>query len=311
MPLDPQVKDLLTKMNSLLPTTPLTPQEFRKVRNDLFIKMFNNEKVELYNIRDMIVPVRNGDIKIRVYFPSQRENLPAVVYYHGGGFVYGNLDTHDSICRLISKLSNTIVVSVDYRLAPEHKFPTQVYDAYDVVKWIAHNGGKLSIDTSRIAVAGDSAGGNLSAVVSILDRDNKENIVKYQIMIYPVVNMLDSSPSMYNYGDGYFLTYERILWYNKQYVKDDSDYYNPLASPILAELQNLPPALVITAEYDPLRDQGEMYAHKLKANGVKAISLRYNGMIHGFVSFYEYLDTGREAIHHIASSIRKMFNNFY
>ncbi|AAK42652.1 alpha/beta hydrolase [Saccharolobus solfataricus] len=311
MPLDPQVKELLTKINLLLPTTPLTPQEFRKVRNELFIKMFNNEKVGLYNIRDMTIPVRNGDIKVRVYFPNQRENLPAVVYYHGGGFVYGNLDTHDSVCRLISKLSNTIIVSVDYRLAPEHKFPTQVYDAYDVVKWLANNGGKLSIDTSKIAVAGDSAGGNLSTVVSILDRDNGENVVKYQIMIYPVVNMLDSSPSMYNYGDGYFLTYERILWYNKQYVKEDSDYYNPLASPILAESHNLPPALIITAEYDPLRDQGEMYAHKLKVSGVKTISLRYNGMIHGFVSFYEYLDTGKEAIHHIASSIRKMFNVFY
>ncbi|ADX81688.1 alpha/beta hydrolase [Saccharolobus islandicus] len=308
MPLDPQVKDLLTKINSLLPTTPLTPQEFRKVRNELFVNLFNKEKVELNDIRNMTISGSNGDIKIRLYFPSLKENLPAVVYYHGGGFVYGNLDTHDSVCRLISKLSNTIVVSVDYRLAPEHKFPTQVYEAYDVVKWLANNGGKLSIDTSKIAVAGDSAGGNLSAAVSILDRDNKDNIVKYQVLIYPVVNMLDSSPSIYNYGDGYFLTYERILWYNKQYVKDDNDYYNPLASPVFANPHNLPPALVITAEYDPLRDQGEIYAHKLKMSGVKAISLRYNGMIHGFVSFYEYLDVGREAIHHIASSIKKIFN---
>ncbi|WP_338603252.1 alpha/beta hydrolase [Sulfolobus tengchongensis] len=308
MPLDPQVKDLLTKLNSLLPSTPLTPQEFRRIRNDIFLKMFNNEKVELAKVQDMNIPGRNGSIPIRVYVPNQRENLPAVIYYHGGGFVYGNLDTHDSVCRLISKLSESIVVSVDYRLAPEHKFPTQVYDAYDVVKWISTNGGKMGIDTSRIAVAGDSAGGNLSAVVSILDRDNNEKIIKYQVLIYPVVNMLDSSPSMFNYGDGYFLTYERMMWYHKQYVKEENDYYNPLASPILANLNNLPPALVITAEYDPLRDQGEMYAHKLKINGVRAVNVRYNGMIHGFVSFYEYLDVGREAIQHIASSIYKRFN---
>lgn len=307
MPLDPQVKDLLAKLNSLIPSTPLTPQEFRKIRNEIFIKMFNNEKVKLNKIQDMNVQGRNGYIPVRVYFPSEKENLPAVIYYHGGGFVYGNLDTHDSICRLISRIADAVVISVNYRLAPEYKFPTQVYDAYDVVKWVANYGGNLSIDTSRIAVAGDSAGGNLSTVVSILDRDSKEGIIKYQVLIYPVVNMVDSSPSMYNYGDGYFLTYERILWYNKQYVKDENDYYNPLASPILGNLSKLPSALVVTAEYDPLRDQGEMYAHKLKMNGVNATSLRYNGMIHGFVSFYEYLDIGREAVYHIASSIHKKF----
>ncbi|MEM3350828.1 MAG: alpha/beta hydrolase [Saccharolobus sp.] len=310
MALDPQVKQLLTKINSILPSTELPPKEFRRVRNELFINMFNKEKVTLDEIKDINIQGRNGSIPARIYIPNQKESLPAIIYFHGGGFVYGNLDTHDSVCRLLSKISGLIVVSIDYRLAPEYKFPTQVYDAYDAVKWIANYGNKYSIDNTKLAVAGDSAGGNLAAVVSMIDRDNKENMIKYQALIYPVVNLFDNSPSMYNYGEGYFLTYERIMWYNKQYLNNDEDGYNVLASPMLGDLKNLPPTLVITAEYDPLRDQGETYAQKLKLNNVKVTSIRYNGMIHNFVSFYEFLDAGRDAISHVAITVKNNLNLF-
>jgi len=305
MPLDPKVRELLNIMSSMSNINENDPFKFRKERNEVFIKLFNKNKVELREVKDIEINTRDGALKARVYMPFESRNpLPVTVYFHGGGFVYGNRDTHDSVCRLISRLSGSILVSVDYRLAPENKFPKAVYDAYDSVKWVSNNADKLNGDNNRIFLAGDSAGGNLCSAVSLISRDNKEELVKYQVMIYPVVNFKDSSPSMFEFSEGYFLTRERMNWYNKQYFESEEDCFNPLASTINADLRGLPETLVITAEYDPLRDQGETFAHLLKLNGVKASSIRYNGVIHGFVSFHDYLYAGKEAIANISGSVR-------
>jgi len=209
----------------------------------------------------------------------------------------------------LANLSGAVVVSVDYRLAPEHKFPAAVEDAYDAAKWVADNYDKLGVDNGKIAVAGDSAGGNLAAVTAIMARDRGESFVKYQVLIYPAVN-LTGSPTVsrveYSGPEYVILTADIMAWFGRQYFSKPQDALSPYASPIFADLSNLPPALVITAEYDPLRDEGELYAHLLKTRGVRAVAVRYNGVIHGFVNFYPILEEGREAISQIAASIKSM-----
>jgi Esterase/lipase len=262
----------------------------------------------IHRVEDFNVAVKNGEIKVRVYTPGDKGPFPIIVYYHGGGFVFGSIETHDNVCRLLSRLSRSIVVSVDYRLAPENKFPVAVEDSYEALKWVANNAGKIEGDSSRICVAGDSAGGNLAAVMSIIDRDKKEGLIKFQALIYPATDMLDRSPSLFEFSEGYFLTLEAINWFGRQYLKGIEDALNPHASPMRAELRGLPESLIITAEYDPIRDQGETYAHILKINGNKVTSIRYNGMIHGFISLYNLVQSGREAIANIAGSVLARFS---
>ena len=300
MPLHPEVKKLLSQ----LPPQDLSKnvQELRKAWN----LAFSGRRENLERVEDIEIPTRDARIRARVYVPSSRENLPVLVYYHGGGFVFGSVDSYDGLTSLIAKESGIAVVSVEYRLAPEHKFPTAVNDSWDALLWIAENGGKLGLDTSRLAVAGDSAGGNLSAVVSLLDRDQGKGLVSYQVLIYPAVNMVDNSPSVREYGEGDVLTRSMRNWFGTMYFSSGREAVSPYASPALADLHNLPPSLVITAEYDPLRDQGETYSHSLNEAGNVSTLVRYQGMIHGFLSFYEWITAGKLAIHHIAGVLRSV-----
>nr|WP_308417957.1 alpha/beta hydrolase [Metallosphaera hakonensis] len=221
-----------------------------------------------------------------------------LVYYHGGGFVFGSVESYDGLVRLLSKESGMTVLSVGYRLAPEHKYPTPVNDAWDALLWLREN----YLKEEKVCVAGDSAGGNLAAVVSQIDRDKGQGIIKCQALIYPAVNMVDNSPSTREYGDGYFLTRDLMYWFGSAYFSSGREAIQPYASPAFGKLENLPPALMITAEYDPLRDQGETYHHMLREAGNESVLVRYMGMIHGFVSFYQWVRAGRDAISQVAGT---------
>ena len=247
---------------------------------------------EVAKVEDMAVPGKAGDIPIRVYWPEESMNLPITVFYHGGGFVVGNIDTYDNMARLLAKKSSTMVVSVGYRLAPESTFPAAVEDAYAALEWISGNAGRIGGNPDRIAVAGDSAGGNLAAVISLMARDQERPDIDYQVLIYPATDLSRTETESYrNFSKGFFLTKEEMEWFRSLYLPDEEDWRNPYASPLLAEDHgNLPPALVITAQFDPLRDEGEAYAELLREDGVPVKSIRYEGTIDGFLTLDVNLD---------------------
>jgi acetyl esterase len=246
-------------------------------------------------------------IPMRVYRPSLAQDLPALMYFHGGGFVICNLDTHDRACRGLANASGCIVVSVDYRLAPEHKFPAAAEDAYTATCYIAEHAADFGIDPARIGVGGDSAGGNLATVVAMMARDRGGPPLKFQLLIYPVTDFTThETASEREFGRGYFLDTEVMDWFADQYFAAEADRHLPYGSPLKAtDLQELPPAMVITGECDPLRDQGEAYADQLRAAGVSVVLKRYDGMIHPFLSLAGIVDAGREAIKESAAAVRQ------
>ena len=234
-----------------------------------------------------------------------------LVFFHGGGWVICDLDSHDSLCRSFANRACCVVVSVDYRLAPEHKFPAAVEDAYAATQWVANNASRINGDPTRIAVGGDSAGGNLAAVVAIMARDHNKPSLKYQLLIYPATDVSSTNTDSYrNYADGYFLTKGDGEWFCHHYLNCAEDRLNPSVSPLLTpDLSRLPPALVITAGFDVLRDEGESYAKRLKEAGVSVKCTRYEGMIHGFMSMDGLLDQARNGIEEASTALREAFLN--
>jgi len=249
-------------------------------------------------------------IPVRVYRPSLATDLPALMFFHGGGFVICNLDTHDRACRGLANASGCVVVSVDYRLAPEHKFPAAAEDAYSATRYVAEHASEFGIDASRIAVGGDSAGGNLATVVAMMARDRGAPALKFQLLIYPVTDFTEHvTQSERDYGHGHFLDEELMDWFADQYFATTADRHLPYGSPSKAsDLKGLPPAMVITGECDPLRDQGEAYADKMRSAGVSVVLKRYEGMIHPFVSLAGIVDAGRDAIKDSAAAVRQALN---
>ncbi len=247
---------------------------------------------------------------VRVYTPEAGGPFPAVIFYHGGGWAQGSVDTHDGLCRIIAKKSGAVVVSVEYRLAPEHVYPAAVNDAYAALLWVAAEGKRLKVDPARIAVAGDSAGGNLAAVVCLMARDRGGPPIAFQALIYPGVNSADLDTESYKmFARGYRLDKSSVEKFIGMYLPDRKDRGAPYASPFLAPShRRLPPALVITAAFDVLRDEGEAYAKKLAGAGVPARAVRYPGMIHGFVSAPRLLPQAGQATDEIAASLRKAFS---
>ena len=247
-------------------------------------------------------------IPVRVYRPSLANDLPALIYFHGGGFVICNLDTHDRVCRGLANASGCVVVSVDYRLAPEHKFPAAAEDAYSATRYVAEHAGEFGIDPSRIAVGGDSAGGNLATVVAMMARDRGGPALKFQLLIYPVTDFTEHvTQSERDYGHGHFLDTELMDWFADQYFANETDRHLPYGSPSKAsDLRGLPAAMVITGECDPLRDQGEAYAEQLRHAGVSVLVKRYDGMIHPFLSLAGIIDAGRAAISDSATAVRQV-----
>ncbi len=269
-------------------------------------RLFNGKEQPIGKIEDRVVPGPAGDIRLRVYTPAGdgAEALPALVFFHGGGFVIGDLDTHDDLCRCLANGSSCRVVAVDYRLAPECPFPAAVEDCYAAVAWIAEHKSEFGI-AGDVAVGGDSAGGNLAAVVCQLAKSAGPRIA-FQLLIYPVTQLgQPDMPSMRENAKGYFLERDGMAWFTRMYCPDTAHHRDPRLSPLLAaDLSGLPPAYIVTAGFDPLRDEGIAYANKLDAAGVPVTQVNYPGMIHGFFSMRGLIPKAREAVAASAAALR-------
>jgi len=255
---------------------------------------------------DRAIPGPAGDIPVRIHWPTGAGPVPALVFFHGGGWVIGDLDTHDVTCRSLTNQAGCVTVSVDYRLAPEHKFPAAVEDAYAATRWVADHARELGVDGAKIAVGGASAGGNLATVVGLIAIERGGPGLVFQLLIYPVTDAaLDTPSARAITSDAYPLTRADMEWFWGHYLRTDADCRHPYASPALAKsLAGLPPALVITAEIDPLCDEGERYAHALERAGVTAACTRYEGVTHGFVGMEAALDKGRAAVAQASQALR-------
>ena len=308
MPLDPQAQtlvDAMAKLN-LKPVEESTPAEARESIRARTAALGPPDEVAA--TAEHRVPVDGGEIGVRVYAPAGAGPHPALVFFHGGGWVIGDLYTHDGLCRSLTNATGCAVVSVDYRLAPEFKYPVAAEDSYAALRWVAANATRLGIDPRRLAVGGDSAGGNLATVVALMARDRGGPALVHQVLIYPVTNYDLDTPSYRENATGYVLTREGMRWFWRHYLKSETQGKDAYASPLLAEsLAGLPPALVLTAECDPLRDEGEAYAARLRDARVPVTLTRYGGMFHGFLRMTRLLDKAKAALDEVAASLRKAF----
>ncbi|WP_248906096.1 alpha/beta hydrolase [Halocatena marina] len=264
----------------------LSPEQTRAVLGDLYTP--DVDPILVADVKERKIRAYGRDIRIRIYDPDPSQNLPAAVYFHGGGWVAGNLDTHDGVARSLATESNCIVVSVDYRKAPEHPFPAAVEDTYLATKWVSDNAESLGADGS-LAVIGESAGGNLAAVVAqmAVEKDVSTPTIDQQVLLYPVTDHSFDTLSYEENADGYFLTARAMVWFWNHYLRDDIDGANPRASPLRAPervLAELPPATLITCGYGPLRDEGFAYGTALAEAGVSVEHINYDGMIHDFAN---------------------------
>jgi acetyl esterase/lipase len=310
MPLDPEAQTILTEMNAAEPVDPfdLTPEQWRKAFSEM---VGARGGPDVARVENREIPGPAGPIPIRVYTPATPagdETKPAVVYFHGGGFVLCSLDTHDATCRELAVGANCVVVSVDYRLAPEAKFPAGPEDCYAATQWSIDEAENLGIDPRRVAIAGDSAGGNLAAVVALMSRDRGGPAIAHQLLIYPVTNYDFDTESYLENGDGYLLSRDMMRWFWHQYLEAEPDGEDPLASPLRAnDLAGLPPATVLTAEYDPLRDEGRAYAERLEKAGVATRYTNYPGVFHGFFAMTEQIPRARRAVDDACAALRAAF----
>jgi len=308
MPLDPQMKAILDQAaaSGAKPFHAMSPTEARQAMDAMFAA-FKGDPTPVGRVEDRKLPGGPaGDVPVRIYTPPGRGPFGALVFFHGGGWVIGNLETHDGLCRDLTSSANMVTISVDYRLAPEHKFPAGPEDCYAVTKWVGANSALLNAEHDKIAVGGDSAGGNLAAAIALMARDRGGPKIAYQLLIYPATSAANDTPSQKEFGvDGYILSKADMEWFWGYYLSEQ-DKTNPYACPAYAkDLKGLPPALVLTAGYDPLRDEGEAYGEALRKAGVPVKISRYEGVCHGFVSMAAVLDAGKRAVAEIATELRK------
>jgi acetyl esterase len=311
MPLDPQARfllDAIAKMNS--PDLSTLPPETARALFASSERARPAGPPAHVEARELASSIRA--IPVRIYRPlaADRPLLPALVYFHSGGFVIGGLDTSDAACRALATQTPCVVINVDYALAPEHKFPAALEDAYAAIAWVQQHAAELRVDAARLAVAGESAGGNLATVVSKLARDRGGPPIAYQVLIYPVTDLSNFDTASYReHADGKFLTRATMRWFAEHYLSKPEEAIDPRVSPLLAEdLAGLPPALVITAGFDPLHDEGAAYAQRLERSGVATRLSPYPGMIHDFVSLSGYLDAGKQALTEVAAALRGVFD---
>jgi acetyl esterase len=306
MPLDPQAKQVLEQIAALgLPPNHLvSPSQAR-------INMKSRPRAagpEVAKVEDRLIPGPGVDIPVRIYTPTGLGPFPMLVWFHGGGWVVGDLETADPTARHLSVGANCVVISVDYRLAPETKFPGAADDCYAATVWAAQQATRLNGDPNKIAVGGDSAGGNLAAVVALMARDRGGLSLAFQLLVYPVTARDFNMPSYRQNAEGYGLSLDAMRWYWDHYLQYPDEATNPYAAPMASQnLKGVPPALVITAECDPLCDEGEAFAKRLQAAGVPTTYSRYDGMIHGFFGMTAVLDKGKEAMAEACTALRQAF----
>lgn len=299
MPLDPLARVVIDALVQVFPDVGVKVCDAAEVRRMIAaVPRPAVAAIPVGRVEDRSVPGASGGppIPVRLYWPrTAGDRLPLLVFFHGGGWVIGDLDSHDPLCRAMANETGAVVMAVDYRLAPEHHFPAAAEDAYAATAWAHAHAAELGAAPSRLAVAGDSAGGNLAAVVALMARDRGGPRLRLQVLVYPVVDCARNTPSYRANAEGYFLTAAHMRWYWEQYL-GTADGSHPYASPLRArDMSGLPPAYVVTAEFDPLRDEGEAYAQRLREAGVPVTARRYDGMFHGFFSLAELLPAAREA----------------
>jgi len=308
MPLDPQAKAVLDQFASM--GGPQIHEMSVAQARELILGMvaLGGEPESIVRIENRTVPGPAGQIPVRIYTPVGTAPFPVLVYFHGGGWVIGNLDTHDGICRSLANRVGCLVVSVDYRLAPEHTFPAAPEDCYAATRWLAEHAGSLGGDKGRIAVGGDSAGGNLAAVVALMARDRGGPKLAFQLLVYPATDTDFETRSYRENSEGYFLTRADMVWFWNHYAPRDEDRRNPYAAPLrAASLRGLPPALVITAEFDPLCDDGNAYAARLREDGVPVRLSQQDGLIHGFFQMGAVIDRGRASVDEGSRALKDAF----
>jgi acetyl esterase len=307
VPLDPEAKAILDALAGGEEVNPFSLPH--TVIRDGFAAMSSSAEgpeVSTVEMREADGPA--GKVPVRIYTPAGKAPRPGIVFFHGGGFVVCDLDSHDATCRELANGADCVVVSVDYRLAPEAKFPAAPEDCYAATQWVSREAEQLGIDPARIAVAGDSAGGNLAAVVAMMSRDRGGPSLVHQLLIYPVTDNRFDTTSYKDNGSGYFLTANMMRWFWHHYLDSEADGDNPLASPLRArDLSGLPSATVLTAEYDPLRDEGRAYAKRLQEAGVATAHTNYPGVFHGFIGMTEQIPRARQAVEEACAALRKAF----
>lgn len=308
MPLHPQAAAHIERVLAGKPKSlsEMSLEQIRQAYRDM--GHLAGEPEPVARVEDFKIPGQVINIPLRIYFPQTDRPVPVVLYIHGGGFVKGDLDTHDSICRALANRSESMVVAVDYRLAPEHPHPAALDDCFATQLWLTENAKELGGDGSRFAVAGDSVGGWLAAQVAILARENKNMRLKAQVLVYPNLDLSMSQDSYKRCGSGYLMTSEALVWYISQYLPSEIDPKDSGVSPLfLKDLNDLPPTVIVGAEYDPLVDEGHLYAERLRDADVPVTYHHFSGAIHAFFQFGGIMEQGRKAIDLVGLELKKAF----
>jgi acetyl esterase len=313
---DPQMKAVLDELTALngKPIETLSPEEARKQPTpaDAVKQLMTKQGMDMTpmpvgNVANRTIPGPGGEIPIRVYTPAGNGPFPVLVYFHGGGFVIATIDTYDSSPRALCNMAKCVVVAVEYRKAPENKFPAAPEDAYAATQWVMNNAKEVNGDPARVAVGGESAGGNLSTVTCLMARDKGGKMPVYQMLVYPVVNNDLDTPSYNANANAKPLNKAMMAWFFGHYTRNQSDGMNPYACPMKADLKGLPPATVITDEIDPLMSEGKMYADKLEAAGVKVQYRNYEGVTHEFFGMGAVVDKAKDAEKFAAEGLMSAF----
>ncbi|TVX96898.1 alpha/beta hydrolase [Cohnella terricola] len=302
MSMPEQTRKFLKDVSEFPPLHLMSPEEIRKavVANAI------TESHDLAGTEDVLLNGPHGELVIRIYRPTREASLPVIVFFHGGGFVFNRMEHYDPMCGKLALATGHAVVSVDYRLAPEHKFPVPADEAFYATQWVYDRAVSLGLDPKRIAVAGESAGANLAAGVAQQARKLGSLPIYFQILICPLTDWSREYESKRQYGEGYFLTMALLDYCAGHYFRNEADKADPLASPLLGDTNGLPPALVVTAEYDPLRDEGESYARKLADSGVRTVLKRYDGMIHLFYAMTDVFEDGHDVYDLIKRNLQSL-----
>ena len=308
MPLDPIMKAFIDQM-ALQPAPKMyeLPAPAARMMFAAIMEMTGPKDVPIGKVANLVCPGPGGDIPLRIYTPvaAAAETLPALLFFHGGGFVIGNIDTHDGLCRIIANEAGVRVIAVDYRLAPEHKYPAAIEDAYAALTYVEANAAQLGVDANRLAVGGDSAGGAMTAVLTQMTKEKGGPKIAFQLLFFPVTQVGDETPSLKNYAEGFVLERAGLEWFYKSYVPAGTDRRDPGISPLYGSLEGLPPAYLTVAEFDPLHDEGLEYGRKLKAAGVACEIVDYPGLVHDFIYFQSVLPQAAVALKAAAQALKK------